>query len=101
MRSLALSQPEDSCTHIARQCVQILLMLTMELLSRLLSVAPNSMINVFAHFFCSAPEPEARPLSTGIMRETHIHLKHAGVQSRGKYHRTFLDCDMCTAPVYV
>lgn len=81
MRSLALSQPEDSCTHTARQCVLILLMLTVELLSRLLSVsvAPNSMINGLAHL-CSAPEPGACLLSMGIIRETHIHLKHAGVQ---------------------
>lgn len=54
--------------HIARQCVLILLMLEVELLSRLLSVssASNSMINGLAHF-CSAPE--ARPLSS--RRGTH------------------------------
>lgn len=78
---MQLSQPEDSCTHNARQRVLILLMLTVELPSRLLSlsVAPNSMINALPHF-CSAPEPEACPLSMGIIRETHIHLKRAGVQ---------------------
>lgn len=73
-----LPQPEDSCTHIARQCVPLLLMLTVELLSRFLSVSvdPNSMIYVFAHVFCSAPEPEACLLSTDIIRKTHIHLTH-------------------------
>lgn len=70
MRSFAPSQPEDSCAHVARQCVLILLMLSVELLSRLLSVsvALNTMINVLAHL-CSAPEPEACPLSKGIIRE--------------------------------
>lgn len=71
MRNLVLSQPEDSCMHIARQCVLILLMLMVELLSRLLSVssASNRMINGFAHF-CSAPK--ARPLSGNNQRGTHL-----------------------------
>lgn len=81
MRGFAPSQPEDSCTYIARQCVLILLMLTVELLSKLLSVsvAQNIVINVLAHL-CSAPEPEACPLSMGIIRERHIHLTHTGAQ---------------------
>lgn len=104
------------CMHIAQQCVLILLMLTMELLSRSLSVsfAANSMINVPAHF-CSALEPEACPRSMGIIREGLIHLNHTRVQwnvAEELPHNTFRLLSMCVfslgsavcmcpAPVYV
>lgn len=74
MRSLALFQPEDSCMRITRQCVLMLLMLTVELRSRLLSFY-IAMINVLAPFFALSLKLVLRSATT--IRETHIDLKHA------------------------
>lgn len=77
MRSLALSQPEDSYT----QCVLLLLMLNGELLSRLLSFsfAPNGIIKVLAHVFAQPQSPKL-VCSSLEYSETCIYLKHTEVQ---------------------
>lgn len=99
-------QPEDRCRLIARRCLLVLLMLTSELPSKLLSVsfAANSMINVPAHF-CSALQPEACPLSMGIIGEGFIHLKRDKQTAEELPQDTFRllwSCVfMCIAPDYV
>lgn len=103
MRSLALSQPEDSCVRIRRQCVLILLMLTVELPSRLLSfciAAQQYMMYLLAPFF--ALSLKLVLLSAATIRETHADLKHSGVQQDvaeelppSMFRLT------CTAPVYI
>lgn len=93
MRSLALSQPEDSCMHIARQCVLILLMLTVELLSRLLSVsvAPKSIwLMSSRRFFCSGQSLSA-PYGNNQRHTCILNILESSKMSQRNYHQAFLD----------